>query len=874
MKIQLTLIVAFLPFFIFAQESNLLPRPQDSQYGYLDKTTNELIIPYQFDMAGHFKDGIAMVKKEGLWGIIREDGTFVLPIEYLVISNQSKINDYGNINFRGSNIFVKKDGKWGLLNNKFESILPIEYDDLKLLHPHEPFKTSKNQSHYFSTNSSSLKMYAALKEGKWGVVDESLKTVFPFEYDGIELVTNFDYTGKNNQFFNKVTNQSIANLSSEGCSEITFQEVGQTFLIEKNGKTQIIQPDQTITISETNLHDATFSFSSLDDPNTGIFYLKKDNKTGAINTDGKIVLPFEYDQVNHLKLNFFLISKANKFGIIDSKCEIIQSPIFHKIYNNIFTLDGKTGTLNFNFTKQLISPQYEKLIPFYRGNRNHHFGSLKKGTLFAIKNGQYGLIDSLNNIIIPFQDKELSRLDDETILAKLDKKQSLLDTKGNLILPSNLDYLNRNNRNKNEVIVSKDGLVGIYNISKKKFSVDPIYELIVSSPNQKYFNIAKKNDKYGIIDNEGKTLLPFEYDKISGSKIQKNDKWGYLDDDGKIWLEPKYDKIRNQFVVQENGFWGILDSIGNWDLLPKYDRIDGYGLECQIYLDNKIGLFNRKTKTLIKPIYEELRRQGQFYVAKKNKLYGILNQADEIILPFKYDKIEGRFQKFIVQKDLKWGIFNEQGKQLQPFIFSAIGERNKNLPNDLVPVFQNKKMGLVNKEGELIIPCLYSEVRSNKTTSFHFAPHNIYPARKNKKWGYVAKGGKEIVPFDLNRADPFYFGIAVVCNNGLMQVIDTLGKVVTTKNYENITHIQRDSFYRIKENGKYGLINHKGVEVISPSYDWLDFKNHLTGIVAQKNNKYGVINKKGEIIIPFNLENKPQRQMNGILFLEEANPVT
>lgn len=83
------------------------------------------------------------------------------------------------------------------------------------------------------------------------------------------------------------------------------------------------------------------------------------NKTGAINISGQVIVPFEYDNLTYSTTNNqFLFSKNGKFGIMDEKCNII------------------------------IPNQYDEL------------SILEKGYAIFLKQDKYGILDSNNNIVV------------------------------------------------------------------------------------------------------------------------------------------------------------------------------------------------------------------------------------------------------------------------------------------------------------------------------------------------------------------------------------------------------------------------------------------------------------------------------------------
>lgn len=136
--------------------------------------------------------------------------------------------------------------------------------------------------------------------------------------------------------------------------------------------------------------------------------------------------------------------------------------------------------------------------------------------------------------------------------------------------------------------------------------------------------IVKKSGKYGLVDLDGKTLLPTEYDLISPTEAIQGNKTGVIGiiwKDGKcsfVWmsngeiLEPfKYeDIIVNKadgstwqmwatYLVKENGKYGCID-FDRKPILPSiYDAIDynleidsdGYYYKMLLYKEGKVGTY-------------------------------------------------------------------------------------------------------------------------------------------------------------------------------------------------------------------------------------------------------------------------------------------
>ena len=84
-----------------------------------------------------------------------------------------------------------------------------------------------------------------------------------------------------------------------------------------------------------DFYDKSLSYEEvLESGNIGTFIVKKDNKYGVINKDGKILIDFKYKILEKFKGEFSIYQNFDnhKKGIIDSKGKILLNPIFDELY--------------------------------------------------------------------------------------------------------------------------------------------------------------------------------------------------------------------------------------------------------------------------------------------------------------------------------------------------------------------------------------------------------------------------------------------------------------------------------------------------------------------------------------------------------------
>ena len=152
----------------------------------------------------------------------------------------------------------------------------------------------------------------------------------------------------------------------------------------------------------------------------------------------------------------------------------------------------------------------------------------------------------------------------------------------------------------------------------------------------------------------------------------------------------------------------------------------------------------------------------------------------------------------------KVGIMNKNGEFIVPVKYDAVGS----FSDGLAKVELNGKSGFVNMTGNVVIPLKYEE-------GGYFS-EGLGFVKTDGKWGFIDKNGNIAIPFKYNEVGGFHNGLAPV-------------------NY----------------NGKWGYIDKKGNVVISYQFDSVrPFKNGYA--IVENNNKYGVINKSGQYVIPNN----------------------
>lgn len=395
------------------------------------------------------------------------------------------------------------------------------------------------------------------------------------------------------------------------------------------------------------------------------------------------------------------------------------------------------------------------------------------------------------------------------------------------------------------------GVIGIFKLNqeknKRKYEIEEISEY-------KYF-LLYENDKMGVIDTNGKVIIEPKYDSIQIPNPSKEvficlyDYNTQTEEYKTKVLNEKNEEIFTKYEkVTAISLNGIASNIPYEKSVLIYEK------------DGKYGLIDFEGKVISKANYEEIQgltyKEGELLVKKDDK-YGVINiKGAEIIKPeynsiiadnFYDEESKYKLAGYIVGKNIdsnyNYGYIRYDGKVLLKPEYTAISRiidiEDK---EDIYLIVQNKtKVGLI-KNKNIIINFDYKELEYNKD-------NNILTARKNAKSGILDLQGQEILPIEYDELS--INGMYVYTKNeDEEKCFDITGKEIEGKQYKSMTKINDGEFYLIiDENSLYGLLNKENETLIESKYSYLEYL--FEDYFIAYNKELGIINSKGENVTEF-----------------------
>jgi hypothetical protein len=534
---------------IIPDAPNSINRLDGKHLGVIDKT-GKFVLPIIYEYIELIGDEF-LVKKDGLMGIVNTQSEIILPLIYetaavkqdgsVVFSKNGKvkkvyngekkklstINDYDwidenrlddNINPSSSDlIMVVKNGKYGLVNRNFEVVVAPIFHYLSYAQPNGLIRVCDGN--------------------KWGFLDKKGMIVIPIEYDdAIEFYEGRSLVKKGDSSFCIDINGRLTSGCVERYAKWEFTEGGSYTQYIKGRRIVSRPPFKGVTDDEGKLIIPIMYAHIIGmESNTSKYRWSKlyykasiGNRWGVMDKNGKVMIPFVYDEVYDFMggMELYMVRKNNLYGLFDKKFNEMLPCVYEGI--DFVTFKGKYwfrkkekwGLMDKD-QKVIIEPQYDS------------HGWMKNGKIQVTKNKKNGIIDTLGQIIIPLM---YDGLDDEThnglIVASLKNKWGYLDSLGKIAIPFEYDDIRK--FYKSIAGVKKEGNYFFINASNERINSNT-YDFIDHDWFGKEGIKVMRNKKVGIVDVKGNEVIPCEYDDINGYSVDKG--FSLIKGHRQIWMK-------------------------------------------------------------------------------------------------------------------------------------------------------------------------------------------------------------------------------------------------------------------------------------------------------------------------------------------------
>ncbi len=393
----------------------------------------------------------------------------------------------------------------------------------------------------------------------------------------------------------------------------------------------------------------------------------------------------------------------------------------------------------------------------------------------------------------------------------------------------------------------------IATITTKKIQKENRKYEIAQITEYKYF-VLKENDKYGVINTQGETIIEPKYEDIKIPNPEKAIFICYENNSTKI-LNDKQEQIYTQYQdIQPLRLTNVISDLMYEKTTLKYSQ------------DEKYGIIDIDGKKITDPIYEEINtlqfKEGELLVKKDGK-YGIINIKGTTLVKPQYDGIEvdkyyeeatgykksGYIVKQTTDEGYRYGYVNIDGKQIMDNKYNDLYRITDIDSQDVYIICaENGKYGLF-KNGKKVIENEYQALTYNQS-------NNTITALKGKKYGVISIDGNTLVPFEYKQIDTTGEYIYAKTEEENTQIFDSKGKEANINSDTAILNVENTE-YKIHIETKQGKTIYKIYKndtdiTKNEDYIYVEYLYDNYFIACNSEGKLGIIDDNNKTKVEFN----------------------
>ena len=328
---------------------------------------------------------------------------------------------------------------------------------------------------------------------------------------------------------------------------------------------------------------------------------------------------------------------------------------------------------------------------------------------------------------------------------------------------------------------------------------------------------------------------------------EKNEKLGLIDENGKTILHTCYNQIN--CVDKQKRLFIVSTETGKFLFVSK-----------RVYItDNYVYIQEQK---ILSEVYDELySTYYDYFVYKENEMFGLMNESGEVVLTprpeYEYKPNHNRDsmnQLYLCFDDNLFGIKVIGDKlygKIPINIFDLCFKVGYNSPAIYYITKKNSKFGLLNWKHECVTEPKYDEIIPYKGKYWIEVHRNAYSnakgewvdvlfvicRKKNTYSLYNLQNCKCIIDkcekIEYVMSDNQFMHIEFI-KNGISSYVSISGNVIHTEEYDNV--VKTRYHYLVSKDRKIGALNDEGVSIAPCIYDKIVSNRHggLIGILDGK----------------------------------------
>ena len=344
-------------------EDNLLRVKKNNKYGLIN-FNGEIVLNTEYDEITALK-GVKenlLVKTNEKVGLVNAKGQFIINAEYAKIET---LKD----SYKSEYIITDLDGKKGIISTSGTVIITPNYQEIKYINSSEIFAGKINDKWELINKNGVITLVSGYdgytnikgenvivsKSGKYGIITATGEVKIEPTYDELKYAFSVYYIAKQGDKYGiiNINNEVIVNFDY---ISMNYVEEGSFILADKTLEESVILDNNlgvkltgTFVINSgyitayTNGEYKYYNFKFEEKSNTSLlinnslFLSKKNGKYGYVNSDGKVIVDYIFDDATEQnEYGYCAVKQNGKWGSIDKYGKQVLTPSVD-LDNNIYT---------------------------------------------------------------------------------------------------------------------------------------------------------------------------------------------------------------------------------------------------------------------------------------------------------------------------------------------------------------------------------------------------------------------------------------------------------------------------------------------------------------------------------------------------------
>ena len=421
----------------YSYQTQVLKYKENDKYGILSIDGKKITdAKYDEIESVAYKTNVLAVKQNDKYGVINTKGKTIVNCEYDTISADYYYNDNSKYEYAGYIVSVKTDNgyRYGYIKYDGKVLLKPEYTQIDRI----PLEEEEKQIYLI-----------AYKDGQAGLI-KNKSIVLDHEYESIE------YNGENNVLtIGRARKYGVTDLKGKIILPLEYDEidvVGNCIRTTKNQENKIfdINGNEQGNVDYINIINKDSQYKVV---------VNSENKFAIINEKNEKIIDYNYDYIEYLFGEYFIVTSNEKVGIININNNYVVEPKYDSIQKvdntnvvqainaaeDIMDLYNKNLELTVSMKNAMLikEDEYIKVVSDnnmeylnYDGDKQNNTQVLKGNNIFAYRQGEkWGFADGNGEIKVECKYEMVTEFNDKGFAGiKENGVWGIINTDGQIIV--------------------------------------------------------------------------------------------------------------------------------------------------------------------------------------------------------------------------------------------------------------------------------------------------------------------------------------------------------------------------------------------------------------------------------------------------------